>query len=146
MNDIERAKELFLTGEYTCVLVKNDLVYTSETTGIAPMLGFIDSGIDLKDYSAADKIVGKAAAMLFVLAGVKEVFAAVLSKQAEAVFVKYGVQFSCDTLTDAILNRSGTDLCPMEKAVGEIEDPPEALETIRKTLELLRLRNTGDAK
>jgi len=146
MNDIERAKELFQTGEYTCVLVKDDSVYTSATAGISPMLGFIGSGIDLNGFSAADKIVGRAAAMLFVLAGVKEVFTAVLSKQAEAVFIKHGIRFSCDTLTEAILNRSGTDLCPMEKAVGDIEEPPAAIEAIKKTLELLKSRNTGDAK
>lgn len=146
MNDLGRAKELFQTGEYTCVLAREDTVYTSKADGISPMLGFIESGIDLKGFSAADKIVGKAAAMLLIVAGVKEVFATVMSKQAEEVLSKHGVRFSCDTPTDAIVNRSGTDLCPMEKAVGDIEDPQAALQAIKQTLAILKIRNTGDAK
>ncbi len=35
------------------------------------MLEFISKGTDFSEYSAADRIVGRAAAMLFVLAGVK---------------------------------------------------------------------------
>jgi len=34
----------------------------------------------------------------------------------------------------------------MKKAVGGIEDSPSALEATEKTLELLKSRNTGDAR
>ncbi|MBQ9481796.1 MAG: DUF1893 domain-containing protein, partial [Clostridia bacterium] len=63
MNDISRAKKL-LADSITCALVKGEEVYLSERSGIAPMMGFIGSEIDLAGFSAADKIVGKAAAML----------------------------------------------------------------------------------
>lgn len=146
MTDIERAKKLFHTGDYTCVLAKGVTVYTSTKSGIAPMLGFIENGFDLNGYSAADKTVGKAAAMLFVYAGVKEVHAAVLSQKAQEVFVKYGIACTCGKLTEGIINRAGTDLCPMEIAVAEIEEPREALEAIKRILNVLRTKNTEDTK
>ena len=146
MTDFERAKELLKTGDYTCVLVKGDMVYTAVSRGISPMLEFISSGTDLIGFSAADKIVGKAAAMLFVLAGVKEVFASVLSKQAQEVFIKHGVKCSCDMMTDTVINRTGNDICSMEKAVRDIDEPQSAYEIIKRTLIILRTNNTEDAK
>ncbi|PKM74405.1 MAG: DUF1893 domain-containing protein [Firmicutes bacterium HGW-Firmicutes-16] len=138
MSDIEKAKELFAGGEFTCVLVKDDKIYSSNLSGIAPMVGFIKDGVDLSGFSAADKIVGKAAALLFVLAGVKEVFASVLSKKAEAVFTKHGVLYSCETSADAIINRAGTGPCPMENAVNGVDDPRKAYDSIIRTLDILR--------
>lgn len=146
MSDIERAQELLQTGEYTCVLTKADKVITATARGISPMVGFISNCTDLNGFSAADKIVGKAAALLFVLAGVKEVYAAVLSQKAQEVFLNHGIKFSCDTLAEAIINRAGTDLCPMEKAVADIDDPCAAFEAIKKTLDILRTKNTEEAK
>ena len=34
----------------------------------------------------------------------------------------HGVRCTWDTLTERIINRDGTDICPMEKTVGELED------------------------
>lgn len=146
MSDIDRAKALYQTGKYTCVLLKGETVYASTKSGIAPMIGFIENGFELNGFSAADKIVGKAAAMLFVLAGVKEVFAVVMSGQAEALLLNHGVACSYDTLTDSIINREGTDLCPMEKAVKEIEEPQAAFEAIKHTLNILRNKNMENVK
>ncbi|MBR3227452.1 MAG: DUF1893 domain-containing protein, partial [Erysipelotrichaceae bacterium] len=68
MKDLERAIEL-LTGERTCVLVKDDTVYISEEKGIAPIMYYLNNGIDISGFSVADRIVGKAAASLFICAG-----------------------------------------------------------------------------
>ncbi len=138
MSDIEKAKELFSTGEYTCVLVKDDKILTSTLGGIAPMLGFIKDGVNLSGFSAADKIVGKAAALLFVLAGVTEVFSSVLSKKAEEILTRHAVEYSCETVTESIINRAGTGPCPMENAVAEVDDPREAYDEINRTLDILR--------
>lgn len=134
MSNIDHAKVLFQSGKYTCVLCKDDIVYTSTRSGISPMVEFITAGINLKGFSAADKIVGKAAAMLFVLAGVKEVYACVMSEQAVKVFLQYGVKYYCDTLTEAIINRTGTGICPMEQEVKDIENLSDAFDAIKQKL------------
>lgn len=142
MTDIERAKELLYEKDFTCVLCKGEEVYTSQRTGISPMVDFITRQIDLRGFSAADKIVGKAAAMLFVLAGVSEVYAEVISERAVIVFQKYNIQYSYAAMAKTIINRSGTDSCPMELAVAEIDEPLQALTAIENTLKILRSPNT----
>jgi len=141
MSDIERAKACFETGEYTCVLCRDDAVFTSTLSGISPMIEYLKSGTDLRGFSAADKIVGKAAAMLFVLSEVKEVYASVMSRQAEDLFKRFNIKCACETLVDKIINRTGTGLCPMEEAVKDIEEPQAAFEAIKHTLETLKNRS-----
>ena len=69
--------------------------------------------------------------MLYVLTGVKEVFAEVLSKQGQTILERYGIAHEYSTLTENIINRSGTGLCPMEEAVKDIDDLKEALAAIQ---------------
>lgn len=125
--DLERAKALLGVGGNTCVLVRGGLVHSSQKTGIAPMVDFLQAGTALRGFSAADTIVGKAAALLFALAGVRAVYGTVMSRPAVAVLTAHGIAHSCATLTDNIINRAGTGLCPMETAVQNINDPAAAL-------------------
>ena len=105
------------------------------------MMGFIESGLDLHGYSVADVVVGKAAALLFVKCGIKEVFAKTLSEYAKRVFELYGVNYEYGILTERIINREGTDTCPMEKAVMNTDDPEEAYEILKNKLIELNSRN-----
>lgn len=138
MTDLQRAKTLLSEGRHTCVLCKSGDVRISDQRGILPMVTFLQSNTDLTGCSAADKIVGKAAAHLFFLAGVKAVWAEVMSKDALAFLQKKGIDASFNTLTDRIINREGTGPCPMEQAVSGCEESKEALERIIKTLKELR--------
>ncbi len=137
MTDLKKATKLLKNGA-TCVAVKGDLVHVSHQTGIAPLLEFADRGIDLAGFSVADKIVGKAAALLFVRAGIICVYAEVLSAGGKAVLAQHGIPVTYNTLTAHIINRAGTDICPMEKAVAEIDDPQAAYQELLKTVMRLR--------
>lgn len=144
MSDLNRAKTLLQTNEqYTCVLCCGDTVYTDEKKGIAPMMSFLDQGLDLHGFSAADRIVGKAAAMLFVLAGVRELYAQVLSEGGMQMLLQHGIAVEYGTLTPSIINRKGTGLCPMELAVQDIDDPKEGREAIRATMQRLKMQSAG---
>lgn len=125
-------------SDRTRVLCRGETVHQITAHGIKPLLDFLDSGEDFKGFSAADKIVGKAAAFLYVLLEVKEVYAEVLSKSAVPVFLSYGIPYSCGTLTENIINRKGTGLCPMEKAVQDTEEAEEAYEQIKAALEQIK--------
>ena len=83
---------------------------------------------------AADKVVGKAAAYLYVLLGVEEVYATVMSEGAREIFTLHHVAFQYETLAKEIRNRTNTGLCPMEEAVKNAVNPSEALDNIRKKL------------
>lgn len=84
--------------------------------------------------------MGKAAALLFVRAGITAVYAKVLSKSAQTILSNRNIYFEYDVLTDKILNRANTGICPMEKAVADTNDADEGFRRICNTLRLLKSR------
>lgn len=138
MSDLERAKALLkATPSLTCVLCRGETLYQSEKKGVAPMMGFWADGIDLGGFSAADRVVGRAAAFLFVAAGVRELYTEVLSEGALQVLDAYGIPVTYGTLTPYIINRRGDGMCPMESAVKDLNDPNEARTAILQTMSRL---------
>ena len=131
MNNLQKARSLLESGNYTCVMCKEDSVYTTTQRGVAPLLNWLEAGIDLRDFSAADRVVGRGAAFLYCLLGVKEVHARVMSNPAAEVLRVYGISASADTYVDGIINRAGTGPCPFEAAVMHIQKADEALVAIR---------------
>lgn len=136
MTDIEIAmKEL---EGHTLALCRDGKVITSDKRGVAPMVDFIREGRELSGYSAADRVVGKAAAALFVKAGIKEVYALTVSESARAFLTANGVAVRWQTLADRIINRAGNGPCPMESAVAGTDDPDEAFDIISAKLDAMR--------
>lgn len=133
-NDLTQARGLLDTGDYTCVVCRDGTVHTATERGVKPLLSWLDSGLDLKGFSAADRVVGRATAFLYCLLGVKEVYARVMSRPAADVLASRGIAAQTETLVEGIINRKGTGPCPFEAAVMEIEDAEEALDAIRVKL------------
>ena len=138
MTDIERAKQILISEGCTCAVCKGNSIHISQKRGVAPLMELRDGGADIRGYSAADKAVGKAAAMLFVLLGISEIYAAVMSRGAKAVFDEHGIKYSCGEEVEYIVNRQKDGMCPMERAVRDIDDPAEAPKKIKETIEKLR--------
>lgn len=86
-------------------------------------------------------VVGKAVALLFIKCGIKRVFAKTLSEHAKRVLELYGVDYEYETLAEKIINRDGTDICPMEKAVLGTDDIEEAYLILQNKLNVLRNKN-----
>ena len=138
MSDLEKAKALLLEGGYTCVLCRGDEVHTATARGVKPLVDWLDSGLALGGFSAADKVVGRATAFLYVLLGIRAVHALVMSTPAREALEAGGIAASCDREVAGIINRRGDGPCPFEEAVLGISDPTEALEAIRRKQMLLR--------
>ena len=131
--NLKKALDLLNSGDYTCVACKEEVVYTTTQRGVAPLLNWLDSKTDLKDFSAADRVVGRGAAFLYCLLGVKEVYALVMSRPAAEVLQSHGILADAGTFVEGIINRTGTGPCPFEAAVMDIQDTQEALNAIRIT-------------
>lgn len=127
-----KAKGLLCANDYTCVIQNEDRVYTSRERGVKPLLAWVNEDVDFAGFSAADKVVGKAAAFLYVLLGVEAVYAKIISAPAVQILEKHDIQVFYDEKVEAIRNRTNTGFCPMETMVWEIENPKEALEAIRQ--------------
>lgn len=134
MTDLENARNLLTSGNYTCAVCRGDVSYTTSHRGVRPLLDWLDSGTDLKNASAADRVVGRGAAFLYCLLGVKEVHARVMSRPAQEVLTAHGITALADTFVEGIINRKGTGPCPFEEAVMNIATPQEALAAIRKKM------------
>lgn len=135
MTDLQTAKQN-LNGHTIC-LCRQGKCLCSDKRGIAPMMEFIAAGVGLAGYSAADKVVGKAAALLFVKCGVIAVYAETLSETGRAVLEEYGIAYEYQMLAEQIVNRAGTDICPMEKAVLHCNDAETAYALLKNKLKEL---------
>ena len=129
-HDLLKARDLLDSGDYTCAVCREDTVYTTTARGVAPLLAWLDSGTDLRGFSAADRVVGRGAAFLYCLLGVDAVYARVMSRPAAQVLEACGILVQADTFVDGIINRTGDGPCPFEAAVMDILDPREALTAI----------------
>lgn len=138
MKDIDKAKSL-LKNDKTLVFVKGDSIIDSSLSGIKPLINFLNEGINLEGYSLADKIIGKAQAMLCVKAKIKEVYGKVVSKGGKRILDKYSIPYTYDVLTDEIINHQGTDICPMEKVVKDIEDIEKAYIKLKERVREMNL-------
>jgi len=82
----------------------------------------------------ADKAVGKAAAACMVTGGAQHVHADVMSEPALALLQRYGVKAEYGQLVDHIINRAGTDWCPMERLSRDVDDPAIIIARIKEFL------------
>ncbi len=136
--NLKKAIEIINGTQNVFAAVKGESTITSDLKGIGFLARLCNQNENLCGYSAADKIVGKAAALLFVKLGIKCVYAQTISKGALEVFERYGTEYGYAEKADTIMNRENTGMCPMENAVKDCNEPDEALKAINETLERLR--------
>lgn len=137
MLDLVKAKQILIEGGYTAVLCHADTVYTSKERGVLPLVKWIDNKLILNGFSAADKVIGKATAFLYIILGVKEVYATVISKSALEVFENHNVLIEYDQVVENIINRQGNGICPFEAIVLNIGDTEKAYDAIKAKMKEL---------
>ncbi|MEM1606862.1 MAG: DUF1893 domain-containing protein [Candidatus Bathyarchaeia archaeon] len=122
------------------VIVKDgSVIYKSSLKGLLGLIEAIDSLGDLIfSSSVADKIVGRAAALLLAYFHAKEVYADILSVRGFNTLMKYDVRVEYDKLVPEIMDRCGHDICPFERLSLTIESPSEAYVKIKKYVESLK--------
>ena len=134
----DNAARALLNDGFTCAIYLENKVYKSTERGVAPLMKWLQKGEKLHGFSAVDKVVGKAAAFLYVLLGVRKVHAVVISDSAEKVLCQFGIDCSYEQKVPAIRNRTNTGFCPMEQAVWELDEPHAAHARIQETLQKLK--------
>ena len=122
--------------EKNCSIVASN-GYVSFDNGIKPVISKLNEDLHFfNGLSVADKIVGKASAMLLTLSGVNEVYAETLSVSGKEIFEKYGIKYEYGQLVDYIVNRKGDGVCPMEETVKDLNDLHEAYEALNRKIAL----------
>ena len=137
-NEIYALREKLQTGGYTCVVRLKAEEYCSFERGVKPLLALLQEKGALNGSIAADKTVGAGAAHLYVLLGVRAVWANVISESAVRILKENGIEVVYGELVPYIINRKGDGVCPIEKAVEKAQSSQEAYSLIIKALENLR--------
>lgn len=135
--DTKTAKDILLKNGYTCVLSSDGTEYHSTLRGVKPLIEFLESRKDFNGFCAADKTVGAGAAHLYVLLGVKSVWANIISQAGKKILEQNNIEIFCENTVPFIINRSGDGVCPIETAVKGITCSKQALEVIKATLKKL---------
>ena len=123
-----------LRGHVRCAVCRSDgSLHTSEERGVLPLILWLDADREfLKGASVADKIVGRAVAMLLIYGGAAEVYASVISRGALDCLQEHGIAVTYTNTCIAVSNRRGDGICPMERAVAPVKDPEEAFRVLRE--------------
>jgi hypothetical protein len=126
-------EELERTGLSLLIYRDGEVVFSSASGGIRPLLDAIDglSRDEMRGSIVADKIVGRAAALLTVYMEAAEVHAALISTTAKEVLRRHGLSLHFAREVQVIKSREGVTICPFERLVQEVSDPEEAYEKIK---------------
>ncbi len=117
MRNIDIAKSVLEKESMSIVMVKNqEVIYKSKDSGIKPLLFAYQNNLEeLEGVSVADKVIGKAAALLLIEGNIHDLYAELISDGALEVLRDTDVKVIYGERVEKILNRDQTDLCPMEK-------------------------------
>ena len=135
---LHSAIELLHQEDLTCVILGREETLRFRLRGIRPMTDTLrDCPEVLRGAYIADRISGKAAAMLAAAGGAKAVYGEVMSETGLKMLQDHGIEAQYGTLTPAIRNRENTGLCPMEQTVQSLDDPKDALPALLQTIDRL---------
>ena len=140
MRDLGTAKEILKKRDLSLAIVKKgELLFESSSSGIKGLLQAIDKlEACLEGSSVADRVVGRAAALLLAYSRVREVYAATLSDEGLEVLKENSVPVEHDNLVPKILDRKGEDICPFEKfsiTITSVEEAYRQLEAFTENLQ-----------
>lgn len=136
MKDLIKARQLLEEKGCTCVLCRGAAVRISHHRGVRPLMELLEE--DVAGFCAADKVVGKATALLYCLLGIKALWAGVISDAALEVLEAHGIPVQWESRVPQIRNRQNTGRCPMEQATEHISDPKDAPAAIQAKLDELK--------
>lgn len=117
---MEELINLLHTGGYSCVIDNEGKIRTFTQRGVADLYDLLTREPEfLKGALIADKVVGKGAAALMILGGIKELYTDVVSSNAMDLFRTSDVKVDFVQEVPFIWNRDHTGWCPVETMCSE---------------------------
>ena len=115
----------------SCVIRTGDRITVCRERGVKDLFRLLKEEPEiLTGASVADKVIGKGAAVLMVKGGVSRVYADVISRPALSLLELHGIDVEYDRLTDNIINRQGTGICPVETLTMHCDNLDECVAKI----------------
>ena len=115
-------------------------IRTFDGRGISDLYGILTEHPDwLRGASVADKVVGKGAAALLILGGVRELFAGVISTSALGLLEESGISLRFGKEVPYIINRKDDGICPVEALCKDCKTAAECLPFIQGFINKLKI-------
>lgn len=134
MSKLEKLKDLLHEKNASLVVCyENEDIkeyYNDRITDIKSILQ--ENTNALKGAIIADKVIGKVAGSILAVAGVKEIYADVISKLAIPVLEENNIRYEYLNKVDYIVNKTNTGMCPME---NKYKDETDIYEIYRQVIE-----------
>ncbi len=128
----ERRREL----KCSLILAKGNSINGYSGQGVSDLYHLLHTEpAALRGASAADKVVGKGAAALMALGGVRELHAEVICEAALKLLEKHGVYVIHSRCVPEIRNRDNSGLCPIEACCADCTTAEQCLPRIREFIE-----------
>lgn len=132
---------LLHSGGYSCVIANGENIRTFTQRGVADLYDLLVREPEfLKGAKIADKVVGKGAAALMILGGVKELYTDVISQNALDLFQSSEVKVGFSEKVPFIWNRDHSGWCPVETMCKEEKSAEKILPLIHDFLERMRIK------
>lgn len=123
----------------SCVIYNNDHTHLFHKRGVQDLHQLLRTSPDtLRGAMIADKVVGKGAAVLMTAGGVRWVYADVISQSALEFLLTHNIEAEYGRVVPNIINRAGTDICPVEKLCMQCDNIEDALTLIDEFIEKMR--------
>lgn len=136
---MEELINLLHTGGYSCVIANEGKIRTFTQRGVADLYDLLTREPEfLKGALIADKVVGKGAAALMILGGIKELYTDVVSSNAMDLFQTSDVKVDFVQEVPFIWNCDHTGWCLVETMCSEEESAEAILQLIRGFLERIK--------
>ena len=120
----------------SCVIYNDDHTHLFHKRGVQDLHQLLRTSPDtLRGAMIADKVVGKGAAVLMTAGGVRWVYADVISQSALEFLLTHNIETEYGRVVPNIINRAGTDICPVEKLCMQCDNIEDALTLIDEFIE-----------
>ena len=134
MTDLEQAKQLFHSDGATFVLIKDGCELARGTRdGIGELLAAVETlGAATRGASLADKIVGKAVALVAAYANIRAVYSSLASEAAQRALAQRQIELTAARIVPLILNKRNDGPCPLERLTLPLDEPQDALRALKE--------------
>jgi len=132
--DLVEARRLLEAENLAFVLVRRGSVIARGTSGgVDELLAAVDElGARARGASLADKVVGKAVALIVVSAGICAVDTPLASDAAVQVLKSHNIALRAASIVPQIMNRRGDAACPLEQLTRPFDEPGAAIAKLRE--------------
>lgn len=137
MRDLEIARKRLKEGNLSLVIAKNEkIIFETKASGLSGFLQAIKLlDKELPNSSIADRVVGRAVALLLAYSHVSAVFAVTISEEGIKVLKDNSIAYYFENCVQKILNSEGCDICPFEKLTLHLA-PAEAYSKLESLIKI----------